>query len=140
MDLDVIEDQLRPALADLKPREIGQAFGLDAAMAANRAGPAIYLIPLSETGTPIPGTGELTETEDRVFAVLYIVPVLAGTKAPQLVQYRQRVKETLIGFVPDEATGEPVHFLGGELIQFNGDGRLVWSDEFSFRAYFRSTQ
>ena len=55
-----------------------------------------------------------------------------------LVQSRQQVKAALVGFVPDEETGEPVTFLGGELVEFGGDGRMWWADEFHVKSYYRS--
>ena len=56
----------------------------------------------------------------------------------ELEAKRRQVRQALVGWVPDEDTGEPVTFAGGELVQFQGDGRLWWSDEFLLTTYYRS--
>ena len=122
-------------------REIGAAAGLEAAMASNLAAPAAYVIPLAETGTVIESLGETDELEHRLFGVISVVETRdpAGADAVLgLAEVRRQIKDALIGFVPDEATGEPVIFMGGEIVQFKGDGRLWWSDEFQLKSYYRS--
>ena len=143
MELTPIVTRLQERLDPLELREIEAAAGLDAAISGNLASPAVYVIPLSERGTELAHTGEVDQRETRVFAVLQVTETRARTAAPDVdtfVPLRTAVKEALIGWVPDEDTGEPVTFLGGELIQLEGDGRLWWSDEFVFTGYFRSTQ
>ena len=142
MDLDPILQRLRDQLADLPLREIEEAPGLDAALRASRAVPALYLVPLSERGQALEHTGAVDQIERRLFGVLQVVDVMSATGAPGVVDLaglRRRVKQALVGFAPDPSMGEPVLFVGGELEQFEGDGRLWWSDEFEFSGFFRSS-
>ena len=39
--------------------------------------------------------------------------------------------------IPDAQTGEPVVFASGELVDMRG-ARMWWSDEFSYKGYYRS--
>ncbi len=141
MELTPVVARLQERLAALDLREIEEAAGLDAAMRGNLASPAVYVIPLSERGIELPHTGDVDQLEVRVFGVLQVTDTLARTSAPDLATFvplRAAIKRALIGWVPDDTTGVPVTFLGGELIQFEGDGRLWWSDEFTYHGYFRS--
>lgn len=139
MDTTLILGRLKARLVGL--REIESAAGLEAAMRGNRVAPAVYLVPLAERGTLIEDTGPASQVEDRVFGVIQVVNTLDPLGTPgvlDLAGLRAQVKAALIGWVPDDDTGEPVWFLGGELVQFAGDGRLWWSDEFTFKNYYRS--
>jgi len=141
VDLSSITARLQERLAALNLREIEESAGLDAAMAGNLASPAVYVIPLSERGRPLDHTGTVDEWETRVFGVLQVTDTTGPMAAPDAATFaalRKAVKQALVGWVPDEDTGEPITFLGGELIQLAGDGRMWWSDEFSFNGYFRS--
>jgi len=138
MDLKPILQQLRDKLADLQLREIEEAAGLDAAMRSSRATPAVYLLPLSERGQGLDHTGVPDQIEHRLFGVLQVVDVMSppGTVGVvDLTSLRRRVKQALIGFVADASMGDPVLFVGGELVEFEGNGRLWWSDEFGFSGY-----
>ncbi|GKT18554.1 hypothetical protein AVHY2522_19245 [Acidovorax sp. SUPP2522] len=133
--------RLQERLQSLQLREIDSAAGLDAAMRGNLAAPAAYVIPLSERGTELPTTGPLDQLERRVIGVLYVIDTRApsgGAGLTDLASLRAATKQALIGWVADDTTGEPVVFLGGELVQMEGDGRLVWSDEFLETGYYRS--
>jgi hypothetical protein len=139
MELQPILQHLRGQLADLALREIEPAPGLDAALRTSRTTPAVYLLPLSEKGRGLDHTGDVDQLEHRLFAVLQVVDVMAPDGTPGVVDLttlRRRVKQALIGFVPDTSMGDPVLFVGGELVQFEGDGRLWWSDEFGFTGYY----
>lgn len=143
MDLSPFLSRLRDRLVDMPLREIDAAAGLEAALAGNRAAPAVYVVPLSERGTALPHTGDVDQLETRLVGVLQVVETLQPSGASGVVDLaalRDRVKRALIGWVPEPETGEPVLFMGGELVQFGGDGRMWWSDEFSFNGYYRSTQ
>lgn len=139
MDTTLILGRLKARLVGL--REIESAAGLDAAMRGNRVAPAVYVIPLAERGTLIEDTGPVSQVEDRVFGVIQVVNTLDPLGAPGVVDLaamREQVKAALIGWVPVAETGEPVVFLGGELVEFSGNGQLWWSDEFTLRNYYRS--
>jgi hypothetical protein len=76
------------------------------------------------------------QIEHRLFGVLQAVDLGSTVGVVDLQTLRRRVKQALIGFVADESMGDPVLFVGGELVQFEGDGRLWWSDEFGFSGYY----
>lgn len=140
MDTTPIVERLKTRLTGL--REIESAAGLDAAMRGNRVAPAVYVMPLTERGTLIEDTGPVTQLEHRLFGVIQVVDTLSPLGGPgvlDLAALRAQVKAALIGWVPDTETGEPVVFVGGELVQFAGNGQLWWSDEFQLISYFRST-
>ena len=139
MDVTPFLERLRARTTGM--REIEAAAGLEAAMASNLVAPAAYVIPMSERGTELEHTGAVDQWLSQVFAVLQVVQTQApaGTSGVvDLVQSRKQVKAALVGFVPDEDTGEPVTFLGGELVDFGGDGRMWWADEFHVKSYYRS--
>lgn len=139
MDVSAFVTRLQAQVTGL--REIGAAAGLEAAVARNLAAPAAYVIPLAETGTVIDGLGETNELEHRLFGVISVVETLdtsGGDAVLGLAGVRSQIKAALIGFVPDDTTGEPVIFMRGEIVQFKGDGRLWWSDEFQLKSYYRS--
>ena len=141
MDVQPILDRLRQRLAALPLREIGQSAGLEAAMRGNLAAPAVYVVPLSERGLELQHTGATDQLETRVFGVLQALENQHPGAAPgviSLAALRQAIKSALVGWVPDLDTGEPVVFVGGELVQLEGDGVLWWSDEFLLTGYYRS--
>lgn len=123
-------------------REIDGASSLDAAMRGAVASPSLYLIPLTETGRELPHTGQLDQLITVLFGVLLVLDTARSAQGMdvliELHTKRAQVREALVGWVPDDDTGEPVTFAGGELVQFQGDGRLWWSDEFLLTTYYRS--
>ena len=123
-------------------REIDGASNLDAAMRGAVASPSLYLIPLTETGRELPHTGQLDQLITVLFGVLLVLDTARSAQGMdvliELHTKRAQVREALVGWVPDDDTGEPVTFAGGELVQFQGDGRLWWSDEFVLTTYYRS--
>lgn len=139
MDTTAIVQRLRDRVSGL--REIEAAAGLEAAMRSNLAAPAAYVVPLSESAQPLDSTGDVEQLEVHLFGVIQVVETLDATGAPgvlSLAAMRSQVKAALIGWVPDASNGEPVLFMGGEIVQFAGDGRLWWSDEFTLKSYYRS--
>lgn len=137
------EDALQRLAAHMPGmREIDGASSLDAAMQGLVSTPSAYLIPLKDTGLEMAHTGPLDQDITVLFAVLIVLD--AGRSASgmdvlrELHTRRGQVRQALVGWVPDEDTGEPVTYAGGELVQFQGDGRLWWSDEFLLSTYYRS--
>ncbi len=140
MDLSLVVTRLQARTTGM--REIGQAADLDAAMNQLIAAPAIYVMPLAERGIELGTTGVTDQLVRQLIGVLHVVDTAAATQAGVLQDLRwarQQTRAALVGWVPDESTGEPVLFDGGELVQFAGDGRLWWSDEFVLTHYYRST-
>ena len=135
------------ALARLKAqvtgmREIDGASSLDAAMRGAVSCPSAYAIPLTETGRELAHTGPVDQLITVLFGVLIVLDTARTAQGLdvliELEAKRRQVRQALVGWVPDEDTGEPVTFAGGELVQFQGDGRLWWSDEFVLTTYYRS--
>ena len=123
-------------------REIDGASSLDAAMRGAVSCPSAYAIPLTETGRELAHTGPVDQLITVLFGVLIVLDTARTAQGLdvliELEAKRRQVRQALVGWVPDEDTGEPVTFAGGELVQFQGDGRLWWSDEFLLTTYYRS--
>lgn len=120
-------------------REVDSAAGLDAAMQSSRVVPAAYVIPLNESASDASKLGLHQHWETHLFGVIYVISArnASGSVVDELNALRTQAKAGLIGWVPDTQTGEPVKFVGGELVQFAGDGRLWWSDEFTHTTLYR---
>lgn len=137
-----------PALSRLRAavtgmREIGGASSLVEAMDGARAVPAMYLIPMAERAAEVgPHTGETDQFIDCRFAVVVVVPALRGTQGADALQAldaaRSQARQALVGWAPDDATGEPVLYSGGQLMDVNGARHLWWADDYTLRTYFRS--
>jgi len=123
-------------------REIDGASSLDAAMRGAVSCPSAYAIPLTETGRELAHTGPVDQLITVLFGVLIVLDTARTAQGLdvliELEAKRRQVRQALVGWVPDEDTGEPVTFAGGELVQFQGDGRLWWSDEFLLTTFYRS--
>ena len=123
-------------------REIDGASSLEAAMRGAVATPSLNLIPLTETGRELAHTGPVDQQIAVLFAVLFALDTARSAQGMdvliELHTHRIQVRAALVGWVPDDETGEPVTFVGGELVQFQGDGRLWWSDEFLLTTFYRS--
>lgn len=140
MDVSPVVDRLKLRLADLRLRDVAESPSLDEAMRGNKASPAVYVLPLSERGTHLPHTGTVDQLELRLFGVLMVLDISRRAGQVDLATLRLRVKQALIGWVPEAATGEPVTFQGGELVDLPGNGTQWWSDEFLMTGYFRSEE
>ena len=123
-------------------REIDGASSLDAAMRGAVSCPSAYAIPLTETGRELAHTGPVDQLITVLFGVLIVLDTARTAQGLdvliELEAKRRQVRQALVGWVPDNETGEPVTFVGGELVQFQGDGRLWWSDEFVLTTFYRS--
>lgn len=140
MDVSPVVTRLQERLTGL--REIAAAAGLEAAMSGNLAAPAVYVIPLNESALALEHTGAVDELLTQVVGVILVVETrdsTGGEGVTDLAGLRRQVKRALLGWVPDDTTGEPVRFLGGEIVEF-ANGRLWWSDEYRLINYDRSTQ
>ena len=141
MNLTPITSRLADRLQGIA-RQVDEAAGLEAAMGGIVSPPAAFVIPLADKGRVMPVTGITRQHITHLFGVVYCVENFrAATGAAAVVDLevlRDATWQALVGWVPDAANGEPVLFLGGELVQMEGDGRLWWADEFFFSSYFRS--
>ena len=140
MDLSLIVTRLKAELSAL--RTVGASADLDAAIDGVVALPAAFVMPLAESASDM---GQLSSTGVRIvqaFGVLHCVSnrrdAQGGAALDDLKTPRANLRSALVGWVPDEATGEPVTFTGGRLLQLDGDGRLWWIDEFQLMTYYWS--
>lgn len=113
----------------------------DQAINAAPATPAAYVVPLAETAEGSDLIGVLNQRLTQDFAVVLVIANLrdatGAAAAAELASQRLALRAALLGWVPDDLTGEPVQFVGGELLQFK-DQRLWWRDVFRVMTYYRS--
>ena len=140
MDLDFVITRLKAETTGI--RAIGGAADFDAALAANVVLPAAYAIPLGDSADWMEHTGSYDEAEQIDFGVVIGVANLKDTRGEAaqlfLAPIRHQIRKALAGWVPDEATGEPMRKTAGRLLRLDGDGRLWWMDRFQLKTYFRS--
>lgn len=140
MDLSAIEARLKAQLTGLK--HVGASADLDAAIEGKGPVPAAYVLALTEAATDMDTLGGANERIVQRFGVLQVVSNRRDAKGAaalnELKTLRLAVRTTLVGWVPDAQTGEPVHFRAGRLLRLDGDGRLWWIDEFELITYFWS--
>lgn len=138
MQLDFVIERLRAQVPCLKA--VGGAADLDAALAGAVAVPAAFVVPVSDEAGPHALVGRYAETTQQVFGVMLAVANLRDARGAaalaSLAPMRDAVRCALAGWVPDEATGEPVSKGRGQLLRFDGDGRLWWMDQFHWKSYF----
>ena len=141
MDIDLIVTRLKQRLTGLKA--IGASADLDAAINGVVALPAAFVLPLAEHAST---TAVLGMTESRVTEAFGVVHVLSNRRDAQgsaalsdLFGLRIALRAALVGWMPDQATGESVHYTSGRLLQLDGNGRLWWIDEFQLTTYFRTS-
>lgn len=139
MDITQVVQRLKERLTGLK--SIGASADLDAAIDGVVALPAAFVLPLAERAST---TAVLGMTESRVAEAFGVVHVLSNRRDAQgaaaltdLFSLRVALRSALVGWVPETATGESVHYTSGRLLQLDGSGRLWWMDEFQLTTYFR---
>lgn len=141
LDIETLIERVRAQVAGL--RGVGGAADLDAAMrpGARITPPMAYVMPLGEQALARQASSVLRQTVRCQFGVVLVIQALRDAEGREALRalrvLRQALRDALVGWVPDVATGEPVIYLGGELVQFEGDGRLWWSDEFQGTAHLR---
>ena len=120
---------------------IAGAADLDAAIDSSPTPPAAYVIPLAEQATASDITPVVSQRVVSAFGIVIVVAnvrdVAGAAAAADLVSRRAAVRTALLGWVPDAATGEPIEFGAGRLLQFR-DARLWWTDEYRLITYVRS--
>lgn len=141
MDVSFVIDRLKAQLSGI--RQFGGAVDLEAAFNGSVSVPAVFVMPQTEAAAKTPmATGVVRQMFKPNWGVVLVVSNrrdAAGMAAlGDLAPLRKSVREALVGWVPDEATGEPVYATGGQLLRMDGDGRLWWIDSFEFTTYFRS--
>lgn len=141
MDLDLLIARMKATLTGLK--SIGTSVDLDAAIDGVVAVPAAFALPLADSATPMDMTGSTNERETVAFGVVHVVSnrrdAQGAAALNDLKTLRLNLRNALVGWVPDAATGEPVHRTGGRLLRMDANGRLWWIDEFQLITYYWST-
>lgn len=138
MDLNLIVARLKSQLTGMK--SIGATVDLDAAMGSTAvAVPAAYVLPLADAVQPMDLTGNVGGLVTQAFGVVHVLSNKRDTKGgaalADLVALRKNLTRALLGWVPDDTTGEPVYRTGGRLLSLDGEGRLWWLDEFQLKTY-----
>lgn len=140
MDLSLVEARLKATLTGVK--SVGTSVDLDAAIDGVVAVPAAFVLPLADSATPMDMTGSTNERETQAFGVVHVVSnrrdAQGAASLSDLNTLRLNLRNALVGWVPDAATGEPVHRAGGRLLRLDGNGRLWWIDEFQLITYYWS--
>lgn len=140
MDLSLIVSRLKAELSAL--RSVGASADLDAAIEGAVAMPAAFVLPLAEMAVDLAMTGPTGQCITQAFGVLHVLSnkrdAQGGAALDDLKAHRLALRAALVGWVPDEASGEPVTFAGGRLLRLDGDGRLWWIDEFALKTYYWS--
>ncbi|MFT4190842.1 MAG: hypothetical protein QM617_04865 [Comamonas sp.] len=132
MDVSPIVARLQAQVQDVMA--VGAAAELDAAMRGHARPPAVYVMPgIEKNVSGIEGAGCSAGTLQTV-SVITVVDELGdatgGGALKGLPAIRRQILAALGGWTPDERLADPMAFLQGELIQFEGDGLLWWSDEY----------
>jgi hypothetical protein len=134
MDVRFLVDRLKERLPLRDVAEIGSAADLDAARRGTLRPRSIYVVPLSDRPRQR-GNDQLDCIGGRIelYAVLLVVDQVrdatGGEALAELPALRRVVAGALRGWQPDQFH-DPVEFMGGQLVQFSGDGHLWWSDEY----------
>ena len=144
MDLDAIEARLKAALTTVKGASIGVAADMATAMAGGPIAvlPAIFVIPLEEDAESIGGASTNHETHTPGFGVVHVISNKRDARGKaslaDLKTCRAELKTALVGYVPDPANGEPVHFKGGRLLNMDSERRMWWIDRFAVKTFYWS--
>lgn len=132
MDLTPIIVRLKEQLAGFVL--VGAAADLDIAIGTLTTPPAAFVLPLEDTAQPNDRLGVHHQLVTQRFAVVLVLSNLrdatGAAAAAELAVRRRALRDALAGWMPDAATGEPVNFTGGRLLQFE-DQLLWWRDEWS---------
>ncbi|RZS86069.1 phage tail terminator protein [Pigmentiphaga kullae] len=134
MDVRFLVDRLKERITLRDVAEIGGAADLDAARRGTLRPRSIYVVPLSDRPRQR-GNDQLGCAGGRIelYAVLLVVDQVrdatGGEALAELPALRRAVAGALRGWQPDQHH-DPVEFMGGQLVQFTGDGHLWWSDEY----------
>lgn len=140
MDLTPVINRLRTLLVGFKT--VGSAVDLDAAIGGLVAVPAAFVMPLSESAT---ANDLLQQTSQRITSLFGVVLCVSNKRdstgaaaLADLTSLRGQVRAALVGWIPDAATAEPVHYSSGQLLRLDGDGRLWWVDQFDLTTFYWS--
>jgi len=142
MDLSLITARLTAQAPGYGFKSVGQSADLAAAKAGMLALPGVFLVPMRETATASELTSgthqQIVQTFAAVIGLVNRRDASGAAAVDALHPLRMALRTLLVGWVPDAATGEPVHFSGGALLELDTEFRLWWSDEFQLTTYYWS--
>ncbi|MCB8748321.1 hypothetical protein LHU53_15580 [Rhodoferax sp. U2-2l] len=141
MKLSLVKARLKAASIGL--RTVGGAADLEAAQKGAVVMPGAFLLNLGDDAGP--DDEPIGGTDQQIVKTIGVVLCLANRRDSQgeaalddLEDLRKAVRDTLVGWVPDATTGEPMTFAGGRLQSLDKESRLWWMDEFRIKTYYRS--
>lgn len=139
MDVSLFVRRLQGAVEGVM--EIGGAADLAAAMRGHARPPAIYVMPAAERAREVDMTNPCGSGGGRV-QVVNVITVVDELSDPTgagalrgLPALRQQIDARLNGWQLSETLTDPVQFVEGELVQFEGDGLLWWGDTYTYVRY-----
>lgn len=137
MDLSPIVARIKAQCPAL--RTVGVSADMQAAIDGVVATPAAFVLPLREQGQNLGMTSSTGLRLTQHFGVLLVLANkrdAAGAAAlDALHAQRVALRTALLGWVVDAASGQPVGYSSGSLVNLDSEGRLWWMDEFSVVSY-----
>lgn len=141
LDLSLILDRLKTTLVGFKT--VGESADLDLAIDSPMAAPAAFVLPLAESATHVDMTGGTQQRITQLFGVVLCVSnrrdARGAAALTDLNALRLQVRAALVGWIPEPAQHEPVHYVAGRLMKMDGDGRLWWLDDFELKQLYWTT-
>lgn len=134
MDVFPVVHRLRAKVSAVNT--VGAAAELDAAMRGYGQAPSIFVVPAAEKALQ-PGTAGAcggagrTQLIEVISCVDQLSDPTGAAALHGLPTVRKQISAALEGWTPDERMTDPMFFVEGEIIQFEGDGLLWWSDKYA---------
>lgn len=117
-------------------KDIGGSVEMDVAIEGSPPTPSLFVIQLADG--VVPGEDLLSGVNEDItqaFGFAHVVSNRRDAKGAaamvELTPLRRQLILALVGWVPDDETGEPMRYRGGRLLRLDGNGRLWWIDEFT---------
>lgn len=139
MEVSFITDRLQGEVAGVM--EISGAADLAAAMRGHARPPAVYVMPSADRSQRFDPTNVCGSSGGRLqlIEVITVVDELSDPTGDaalrSLPAIRKQVEARLAGWHPFGMKSDPLQFVEGSLVQFEGDGLLWWSDKYAFIRY-----
>lgn len=140
MDLTPITTRLQAEASDVF-KIIGTAAEYDAAAESLAAAPAVFVIEQDDGADPPVLCGVVEQSVVVRLACVIAVKLQRDTRGEggrsALQTARGAVRAALMGWVPDAATGEPITYVGGQMLDFL-PGTIWWQDVYQVRETVRN--
>ncbi len=140
LDLSAIIARIKAECPTL--RRVGGSADLDAALESALITPAAFVIPGSAKGGDDTLIGRFVQPMHTSFTVILALQNSKDVSGQGAVDALHALRKSLFaainGWVPDDATGEPVIFDRGALLKFE-IGQLWWGDDFTIKTYWSNS-